>query len=416
MEITNGVNLHLKQSQKFKTIQMSVYFRAPLDVETMTARELLAQLVETNTKDYPSQTALNEALSNLYGLSFRTSTTTFGEEHVVVLSFNLPDPNYLTVGDDYLQKVFDFIESVTFRPNIEDGKFDEKTFEREKIDLKEYIESQKDDKSIQALESLLEMTFEDPARQVLSGVRLDDLEKLDAKKLAETYESMFSKDSVEIIVYGDVDAEIFENFASKLAFIPRKTTTPQVFHDEADEQEPLHKLEKQDNAQTNITQAYKTPIRIDESNYYAGLVFNSLFGGDIHSKLFQNVREKASLAYRISSMLVVDSGMMLVLGGIESQKIDQAQAIIAEQLVAIADGDISGEELNQSKVILINNQKAQADDIHRLIQKSYQNLLFDRRPKTLDEAVAAIEAVTKEDVVEIAKAVSLQTEFILQGK
>ncbi len=90
-------------------------------------------------------------------------------------------------------------------------------------------------------------------------------------------------------------------------------------------------------------------------DYYALQVFNGIYGGFSHSKLFINVREKASLAYYVASRLESHKGLMFVMSGIDNKNYEQALSIIKEQMKAMVAGDFSDEEIRSNKS---SNQKS----------------------------------------------------------
>ncbi|MCQ5003442.1 insulinase family protein, partial [Escherichia coli] len=64
--------------------------------------------------------------------------------------------------------------------------------------------------------------------------------------------------------------------------------------------------------------AYHFPVFYRDENYYAALVMNGILGGTPYSKLFANVREKASLAYYASSQLRLFSSHLAIQTGIDA--------------------------------------------------------------------------------------------------
>ena len=93
--IKDGVTLDLLPTKQFKTIGIKVDFVAPLQATAITARALLAQVLETSTAAYPTQTALARELSRLYGASFGISVLKLGTKHVIRLTCSLVDEQYL---------------------------------------------------------------------------------------------------------------------------------------------------------------------------------------------------------------------------------------------------------------------------------------------------------------------------------
>ena len=78
-------------------------------------------------------------------------------------------------------------------------------------------------------------------------------------------------------------------------------------------------------------------------------IFNGVFGGYAHSKLFMNVRERESLAYYASSSYSSHYGLVFVVSGIEPANEKKAIDVIDEQLKAMQNGEITDLELTKQK-------------------------------------------------------------------
>ena len=101
--------------------------------------------------------------------------------------------------------------------------------------------------------------------------------------------------------------------------------------------------------QTVLVMGYCTNCTYLDDDYYALLVGNGVLGGFPHSKLFMNVRERASLAYSVGSSIEGSKGLLTIVAGISDDSREQAVEIINEQVNAIKGGRISPEELEQTK-------------------------------------------------------------------
>ncbi|MPM44707.1 hypothetical protein SDC9_91388 [bioreactor metagenome] len=151
-------------------------------------------------------------------------------------------------------------------------------------------------------------------------------------------------------------------------------------------------------------------------HYFAGLVFDGLFGGFPHSKLFQNVREKESLAYSASSGLDFLRGIMTVGTGIEFDKREQVEEIVLAQLKDMQAGDFSDALIAQTKSMLINHYKQNDDYQGRSLAKQYQDILIIEKPLSQEQWIAGLNAVTKEQIVAVADKMTLQAIFFLKGE
>lgn len=416
IQLNEGVHLHVLPTKKYKTIRMMLKFRAPLNKKTITKRAMLANLLETNSKKYPTQTALRSVLSNMYGASFGTGVSKKGNTHILSFSLNLVNEKYLSKGDNILQEGIDFLKEVIFQPNAENGQFHEKTFNREKDNLVDYYSSLFDDKQTYASLALQELFFEDVNQQTPSVGTKEDLKEISPTSLYDYYQDILSQDKIDIYVLGDVNAKEIQSAFEQFDFSPREVITTSSFYNEPAASEVENKTEQQEIIQAKFNLGYTTNIFYHDPTYYAAQVFNGLFGGFPHSKLFMNVREKESLAYYASSSMDTFRGMMTVQTGIDVQKVDQVKEIIALQLKEMQAGNFTDESISQTKEMLKNQLFQSEDNAGAVIERIYALQLAKGNVLSIDEWVARIEKVTKEDIIEVANQVKLKATFFLTAE
>lgn len=413
MELTKGVNLTLIPSTKFKTIQIKLTFKRKLTKENITTRSLLSRVIERNSEQYPSQTKLEQALSNLYGASFGTSVSRMGNIHTLSLNMRLVNDNYLA-EDDLTSRAIEFLKSVLLKPNVKEGQFDQATFDREKINLKDDIESIYDDKQAYAKQAMLKIYLTDPKQSTPVSGDLADLEELTPQKLYEHYLDMLANDEIDIMVLGDVDSDKIETLFSSFEFQPRQTLKEEIFYKNG-HVDFIREEEVQTIQQAKLNLAYDTGIYYMAKNYYALQVFNGIFGGFPSSKLFRNVREKESLAYYASSSIDSIRGGLYVRSGIDKNEADRVIDLINEQIEAIKAGDFDDETLVQTKEQLKNGLRQSEDSPSRLINSAYTRKLVGNS-QTIDEWIDGIDAVNKKQVIQVANQVNLKTIFLLKGE
>ena len=167
--------------------------------------------------------------------------------------------------------------------------------------------------------------------------------------------------------------------------------------------------------QAKLVMGYRTNISYADPLYCALLLYNGILGGFPHSKLFLNVREKASLAYYVYSRLEKHKGLMMVAAGIESGDYEKARGIIEEQVADLAAGKISETEMENTRRGLINQLRIQDDNPYRMIAFHLDGAIGGRA-YTVDELIRGIEAVSPEEVKAVAGKVRLDTVYLLRGR
>lgn len=414
-QLAKGVQLTTVVSHQFKTNQIIVNFRAPIKRDDITKRALLSNLLETSSADYPDQRALAHALASMYGAAFGAGVSRKGPTHNLRLALTVANEHYLATTQPLTQQAIEFLQRIILKPLVHDGQFDQATFDRQVTNLKAAISSVDDDKQYYAAQKLNEALFTaDPAQQVPSYGTVADLATITSKDLYAYYQQLLSDDQIDIIVAGDIDEAAVLAQWQQVGFSDRLTPRPRPFYRHQNTQHYTERQEQQSLSQAKLNLGYDFPVFYRGEHYYAALVFNELFGGSPLSKLFMNVREKASLAYYASSSLDTFRGVLKVQAGIDSANHDQVLKIIAEQLTAIQNGDFTDELVDQLKLGLINDFESSLDSqrtfaIQALIDDLTQQYVSDQ------DWLARVQAVTRPQIIAVAKLVTLNNGFFLSG-
>ena len=150
--------------------------------------------------------------------------------------------------------------------------------------------------------------------------------------------------------------------ANLFARLDLKRNKMEVLHPpvQREMKEPRFLREEMDVQQSILFMGYRTNQNFDD-NYYA-YRGNGILGGFPHSKLFVNVRERASLAYYVGSSVEGTKGILTITAGIDGAKVEQTIQIIEQQLQAVQAGMISEEELEQTKRGLITSITSMSDN------------------------------------------------------
>src|SRR5678815_5975106 len=137
---------------------------------------------------------------------------------------------------------------------------------------------------------------------------------------------------------------------------------------------------------------------------YASYVLNTLLGGSMSSRLFQNVREKRGLAYAVFSGLSAyrDAGSFTIYAGCSNEAVGEVIDLCVEELRTVKSAPVPDAELRRSKDHLKGSLMLSLENTaSRMSHLARQEIYFDRQ-FGLDETLVGIERVTKEDVQRVA--------------
>lgn len=409
-----GYTLHVIPSKKFKNITMSLKLEGKLTKENVTKRSLLAFMLTGGTKDYPTSKDLSTHLEELYGMSFGTNLATKGIGQVLNISSVCINEEFLPYKENLLVEQIKLFNDVLFNPNVEDGKFNEQTFNIKKKELKERLIVQNDDKFMYGIDQLFKNMGEGGFLSISNNGYLDELDKITNEEVYDYLLECLENDVKHLYVVGDVDESIVKLFEENLSFNENIQLLDPVTNFKSTKTDVLEVIEKQDITQAKLNMGYVVDCNFKDPGTYAMTVFNAIFGGFSQSRLFKIVREKHSLCYYISSSYGAFSGIMTVNAGIEGSDYQKARELITQELSNIQAGNFDEAEIELAKLMLKSSLTKTKDEPISLITLAYNRDLTGINESN-DEYLEKLMNVTKEEIIAASKKVHLDTIFLLTG-
>lgn len=412
-KLADGVSLHIRKTTQFKTVNFSFKFRTPLTTKVAAERAVLSNVLQHSNERFKKSAEFRSYLDDLYGTMLYFDVSKRGTEHTVVLNVETVNDQYLS-NHPVLNEVIDLLQTVIFHPNMENGQFVLSIVEREKQIVIQRIESIFDDKTRYAQQRLTQILRPNHPASIPASGSIEAVKEVTPESLTEAYYSMIHNDKIDIYVTGDIDTEEIQEKMKK-AFQFKDRTAQQLNYNEESKPEKDYVKEFQDMKQGKLHIGFSTPVKFGDPDFPKMQIFNGVFGGYAHSKLFMNVRERESLAYYASSSYSPHYGLLFVVSGIEPKNEKKAIDIIFEQLEDMKKGNISDLELNQTRAML-TNQLREALDLAR-----GQIDIFDQY-KDLDEEFSVElwkerwNKVTKEDLKQMASLIQHEATYFLCGK
>lgn len=159
-------------------------------------------------------------------------------------------------------------------------------------------------------------------------------------------------------------------------------------------------------AQANLSLGLPALPRSDPDRY-AMMVLNSLLGRGMSSRLFKEVRERRGLAYSVGSSVTrhSDTGMLTVFAGVAPEKLEEAVAVIIQELVRLVQDPVAEEELSRARDYTVGSFRLSLETPLALAQRAGENLLTLGEIEPIEAAVEKLRAVTAEDILRVARRV-----------
>lgn len=402
----NAYNLHIVNTKKFKTITVDICFREKINKDEITLRNLLKEIMVNASYDYPSERELIKATEELYDLKLLTSTYRIGNYNFLSMKIRFLNEKYTEKGMNYasIKLLLDLI----FKPKLDAD------FEKCKNKIEKSILSLNDNKVKYAISKLLESTKDMPYSYNFYG-NIEDLNKITIEDIKKCYENLLTNDIIDIFVVGEVNPEeiknIFkENFKVKTFHkvdnkVIVKELTPRTKTNIIREQDDINQIQLTILCSLNSITEYERK--------YVSLVYSEMLGGSANSILFDTVREKNSYAYYVNSIIKPYDNNMIIYSGIHEDNEKEVIKLIKKCLKDITKGKFNDEIFLSSKNTIISSLKASLDNPIGIINNCLSNILVSS--PTIEEKIKIIEKITKEEVINFSKKITIHTIYILEG-
>ena len=417
-EIKKGIKLHLIQTEKFKTNLIAIFLSLPITRENVTKNSLVTAVLRRGSKNMPTLAQISQELEEMYGASFDNGLDKTGDNHILKFYLESINDNFIPQKDEnMLKKSIEKLLEIAFNPLIENGKFKEEYVNQEKENIKRIIEGKSDNKARYAFDRCIEEMYKDKPYGLYKYGYIEDLDSIDAQNLYEYYQKMISECKIDIFVSGNIDEDTSKLVEENENIKKLQERNPKYIIDKLEEKPK--EQEKEVIEEMDVTQG-KIVIGLDvnlenEDQKYDTLLYNAILGGTANSKMFQEVREKASLAYSAGSSYVRYKSNIFIKCGIEIKNYEKAMKIIRKQLEDMKSGNFTEDDISNAKNGIISSIKSIDDEQDTEITYFFGQELTNNKI-SLDEYISKIEKITKEDIIKIANSITINTIYFLKDK
>ena len=407
---------HIK-TDKFKKGFLKIALVTKGAPEETPTNSLILPVAFRGTAKYGDFRTLCRRAEELYAAEISDFNNRIGDDETIGLRASFLNDEYILQKDrengvSILCGVIEVAADLLLHPLMRDGDV-----EIEKKNQIKRIESRKNDSfgyGKYRFNSIMSQDEPWHGKTLLGEV--PDVEKITSETLKKRYSDLINGSEMNIFYCGSAKLseietlvrEYFGNYGKNVKMRP-----DMFLKRRADK--PKEVIESGKYRQGNLFIGFRTGVNVVDSDYAAMEVLNNIYGDGMSSKLFLNVREKKSLCYFCSSSYDEVKGIISVSCGIENSDFYEARDEILAQLEEIVKGNVTDTEMNDARSALVG-ECDEADD-H---PEDYETFGFAARrfggPATIDEYRAAIEKVTKEEVIAAAKKITLDTVYFLKGE
>jgi predicted Zn-dependent peptidase len=304
---------------------------------------------------------------------------------------------YIKVLDENLPLAVDILSDIVLNPALAADDI-----EREKKVVLEEIKMVEDTPDDLVHEIFTQAFWEDhPLGRPILGTR-ETVEALTREGLCEYFEQAYTAGNMIIAAAGNLQHERVRALIEK-AFAGTRRPGP-VITDTPPRVVPKVTIRNKDLEQSHLCLGTSS-FPQNHVDRYTSYVLNTLVGGSMSSRLFQNVREKRGLAYAVFSGLSAyrDAGTFTVYAGCAKEVVGEVIDLVVEELRTVKQAPAPDTELRRAKDHLKGSLMLSLENTaSRMSHLARQEIYFDRQ-FSLDETLQGIEAVTPQAVQEVAR-------------
>ena len=417
-EVKQGINLHNINTNKFKTNLYAVFLATPLSRENVTKNALLTAVLRRGTKNIESQVLISKKLEEMYGASFDCGIEKTGDNHIIKFYLETINEAFLPEKEELDKKCIELLFDIILNPLVQNDGFKSEYVESEKKKLKQIIDGKIDNKRTYSFERCVEEMFKDEPYGLYKFGYVEDLEKITPQNLYQYYKELIKKCKIDIFVSGNLKDTDINNLVENNAEIKalEERNPEYVENKENSEKIPVREEkvveEKMQVGQGNLVIGLSSNSQIENEKFVMS-VYNAILGGGANSKLFQNVREKNSLAYTAGSTFRRQKNTIFIRCGIEIENYQKALDTIKEQIEDMKNGNFTEEDIENAKKLIVSSVKGISSEQDTEITYYYGQELSDTFT-TIDDYVTKINNVTKSNIEEVAKEIWINTVYFLR--
>ena len=383
--LSDGVFFNSVQDSRFKTVMIEVDLILPLSAETASENALLAFTLSRSCKAYPTYRRLCKKLSSLYGAELSTSLSKSGDRQILSITLTGLDDRYALDGESIASQLSELLCQVLFEPNVTDGQFSSAEVEQEKRQLLDLIDSEYNEKRVYAIGQTVRAMCADEVFGVKRYGTAEGVKAQTPQSLYEAWKRVLKTAAAEIVYVGDSRPDgavsVFRQAFSQLSREPLGVSTEVRL--KADKVRRVS--EELDVSQAKLVMGFRGGRALPDEKVTASRLMAAVLGG------------------------------MLIDSGVEAENIEKLEAGIHKEIADMQNGVISDFELEATKMAVINAFRSTRDTVRGIGAWTISRIL-DGDLCTVEEMAAKINAVTKDEVVEAARLLSLDTVYVLKNK
>lgn len=239
---------------------------------------------------------------------------------------------------------------------------------------------------------------------------------MDSKKLRDYVQKYYTTDRIVIAAAGKVDHDDFVSLWQQAFARFGHRSDPVLQRSEPALLPACQKIYNKPLEQAHVLLG-TYGLSVVDADRFGYLLLNVILGGNMSSRLFQEIRERRGLAYSIYSYIAAysDCGYLAIYLGVDKQSVNESLSLIAGEINALQKTPVSEKELANAKDFVKSGLFLSMESMEAIMTRIARNEIYFGKYITLEEVIHDIDSVTSEDVLRLADAIFSRQDLTFAG-
>nr|WP_232286074.1 pitrilysin family protein [Solidesulfovibrio carbinoliphilus] len=305
---------------------------------------------------------------------------------------------HIRVMDAHFDRAFDIVSDIALNPAL-----DPEELGREQAVILQEISMVEETPEDKVHEDFWAAAWKNPAiAHPITGTP-ESVTAATPKTLLDWRHAHYRPEAIVVVAAGAVSHEALLALAE--ATFGRLPAAPAPAKAPAGPYTPPRLAVRRESEQNHVILAFPS-VANTSPDRFAHTLLATLLGGNMSSRLFQEVREKRGLAYSIYASLngLSDTGLFEIQAAVEPERTEELLAVVRAELAAVAGGAVTAEELDHTREHLKGLLYLGAESTENRMMRLARNILLFDRHIPIEETAAELDKVTLSDLAAIARA------------
>ena len=391
-------------------MNINTIFINKYDKKNITLDNFLSAYMLNTSKKYNNELLMNKKYKDIYNPTYSIYDI-YRDLHYKCYDISFIEESYLEKGNN--KKTIEFYYDSMFNLNVVNNKLDKEETKLIKKQMKTDYSLYEEDPSEKAYYNSIQLISDDlPVKLNARGYK-KDLRNIDIKDSYNYYKNEIKNSKVIIFVTGNINNDLLNIIDNNIKNnIYKNNYDIKDNYEVSNVKKVKEKIDKTKFNQSILYEIYKIPNITKKEREVVLPLFNIILGGP-SSRLFNNIREKNSLAYYAYSNFIKSFGIIYMYAGINNKNYEKTKELMNETLNDIKKGNINKEEIDNSKEYILSSLYKNEDNIYSIVNDMITNVLFNKIDR--ETYKEEIKKIKKQDLITLANKLELDVVYLLRG-